>query len=62
MSTELITSKRSEGVAGACASAAYETRDFYLACFLRCLGYELLDLRPEGPAAGVRLSRQTGPA
>ena len=48
MSTELITSKRSEGVAGARASAAYETRDFYLACFLRCLGYELLDLRPEG--------------
>ena len=29
-------------------STAYETRDFYLACFLRCLGYELLDLRPEG--------------
>ena len=27
---------------------AFETRDFYLACFLRCSGYELLDLRPEG--------------
>ena len=27
---------------------AYETRDFYLACFLRCAGYELLDLRSEG--------------
>ena len=27
---------------------AFETRDFYLACFLRCAGYELLDLRPEG--------------
>jgi hypothetical protein len=27
---------------------AFETRDFYLACFLRCVGYELLDLRPEG--------------
>ena len=26
----------------------FETRDFYLACFLRCVGYELLDLRPEG--------------
>jgi hypothetical protein len=25
----------------------YETRDFYLACFLRCRGYELLDLRTE---------------
>ncbi|MDM7945237.1 MAG: DUF5659 domain-containing protein [Oceanibaculum nanhaiense] len=23
-------------------------RDFYLACFLRCTGYELLDLRAEG--------------
>jgi hypothetical protein len=27
---------------------AFETRDFYLACFLRCEGYELLDLRAEG--------------
>ena len=27
---------------------AYETGDFYLACFLRCVGYELLDLRAEG--------------
>jgi Domain of unknown function (DUF5659) len=26
----------------------FETRDFYLACFLRCTGYELIDLRPEG--------------
>jgi hypothetical protein len=26
----------------------FETRDFYLACFLRCSGYELLDLRAEG--------------
>ena len=30
-----------------CADA-FETRDFYLACFLRCTGYELLDLRDEG--------------
>lgn len=28
--------------------AAFETRDFYLACFLRCTGYELLNLRDEG--------------
>jgi len=28
--------------------AAFETRDFYLACFLRCTGYNLLDLRAEG--------------
>lgn len=28
--------------------ALYETRDFYLACFLRCTGYELVDLRAEG--------------
>jgi hypothetical protein len=27
------------------AHSAFETRDFYLACFLRCAGYELLDLR-----------------
>ena len=26
----------------------YETRDFYLACFLRCTGYELIDLRADG--------------
>jgi hypothetical protein len=25
-------------------TAAFETRDFYLACFLRCTGYELLPL------------------
>jgi Domain of unknown function (DUF5659) len=29
-------------------SMAFETRDFYLACFLRCTGYELLNLRDEG--------------
>jgi hypothetical protein len=29
-------------------SVAFETRDFYLACFLRCVGYELLNLRDEG--------------
>jgi len=29
-------------------NAAFETRDFYLACFLRCAGYELLNLRDEG--------------
>ena len=27
---------------------AFETRDFYLACFLRCTGYDLIDLRVEG--------------
>ena len=27
----------------------FETRDFYLACFLRCAGYDLIDLRAEGP-------------
>jgi hypothetical protein len=26
----------------------FETRDFYLACFLRCTGYDLMDLRAEG--------------
>lgn len=28
--------------------AAFETRDFYLACFLRCSGCHLVDLRAEG--------------
>ena len=27
----------------------FETRDFYLACFLRCTGYNLIDLRADGP-------------
>ena len=35
-------------IAGAPGGSAFETRDFYLACFLRCTGYELLDLRAEG--------------
>ena len=26
----------------------FGTRDFYLACFLRCTGYELIDLQAEG--------------
>jgi hypothetical protein len=26
----------------------FETRDFYLACFLRCTGYVLVSLRDEG--------------
>jgi hypothetical protein len=30
------------------ADSAFETRDFYLACFLRCTGYELLSLRADG--------------
>jgi hypothetical protein len=27
---------------------AFETCDFYLACFLRCTGYDLVDLHAEG--------------
>jgi hypothetical protein len=30
------------------AEDAFETRDFYLACFLRCAGYELVNMRAEG--------------
>ena len=46
MSTTHCTSNtRNKGAIGQCA---FETRDFYLACFLRCTGYELLDLRDEG--------------
>jgi len=35
------------GNGGSHGRAAFETRDFYLACFLRCSGYNLIDLRPE---------------
>lgn len=27
---------------------AFEIRDFYLACYLRCAGYDLITLRAEG--------------
>ena len=30
------------------ASAIYETHDFYAACFLRCIGYDLAGVRREG--------------
>lgn len=26
----------------------FATRDFYLACYLRCIGYDILDVRGEG--------------
>jgi Domain of unknown function (DUF5659) len=32
----------------AAGETAFETRDFYLACFLRCTGYDLIELRAEG--------------
>jgi hypothetical protein len=41
------TGQINKGMAG--NEAAFETRDFYLACFLRCMGYDLTDLRAEGP-------------
>ncbi len=47
MSTGQITS-RSDAESGSGSLGAFETRDFYLASFLRCTGYELLDLRAEG--------------
>ena len=34
--------------ARAAQGGPFETRDFYLACFLRCSGYTLLGLRAEG--------------
>jgi Domain of unknown function (DUF5659) len=36
------------GNGGSHGRGAFETRDFYLACFLRCSGYNLIDLRAEG--------------
>jgi hypothetical protein len=32
-------------------SRGFETSDFYLACYLRCIGYTLDDLRRSGPRA-----------
>jgi hypothetical protein len=41
-------STEQENARAAANRKAFETRDFYLACFLRCTGYELLDLRADG--------------
>jgi hypothetical protein len=30
-------------------AGAFETSDFYVACFLRCIGYTLDDVRRSGP-------------
>jgi Domain of unknown function (DUF5659) len=43
-----VSTSRTKTRAETASGIAFETRDFYLACFLRCSGYELLDLRPEG--------------
>jgi hypothetical protein len=40
-----VETKRS--ITGA-REVTFETRDFYLACFLRCTGCDLLNLRAEG--------------
>ena len=42
----MSTGQENSGLAG--DEAPFETRDFYLACFLRCTGYDLIDLRPDG--------------
>ena len=42
------SSSKDRGDRAACGRDAFETRDFYLACFLRCSGYELRGLRAEG--------------
>jgi len=36
-----------EAACGYGQPSTFETRDFYPACFLRCAGYKLLDLRAE---------------
>lgn len=43
-----MSPEHSEALPAGSAEAAFETRDFYLACFLRCAGYPLLGLRDEG--------------
>ena len=42
----MSTGRENKSIAG--DEAAFATRDFYLACYLRCTGYDLLDLRAEG--------------
>ena len=37
------------------SETVFETRDFYLASFLRCTGYDLIDLRAGRAAQGFRL-------
>src|SRR3954462_8334529 len=37
-----------DGAPSAGRPGLYETSDFYLACFLRCSGYELAGLRRDG--------------
>ena len=39
---------RKQGLNVAMWDDGLKTRDFYLACFLRCTGYEWLHLRAEG--------------
>lgn len=34
--------------------SVFETTDFYLACFMRCDGFRLVDLRREGPRSVFR--------
>ena len=41
-------SRGQENISASTSSNEFETRDFYLACFLRCAGYRLLGLRAEG--------------
>jgi Domain of unknown function (DUF5659) len=40
--------KKTVGSRASDGRESFETRDFYLACFLRCTGYDLIGLRPEG--------------
>ena len=35
--------------ANGCAAEPYETTDFYLACYLRCAGYSLVQVHRQGP-------------
>jgi hypothetical protein len=48
LSTERLTDRSGDRSLNRSPSPDFETRDFYLSCFLRCLGYELIDLRSEG--------------
>lgn len=43
-----MSPERMEPLPPGFSEPVFETRDFYLACYLRCAGYPLLGLRDEG--------------
>lgn len=51
MSTKHTTRLSPEICSGKEGPGGFETSDFYLACFLRCVGFDVTDVRWEGRRA-----------